>query len=115
MLISVCEYRPAYGTDLRASAISLHCWRTAQTFRTILRRVSKGRVQILEFRTAGEPTSQTSRMPNKKLIRLSKSCLSAAEKQAVMGVLDREYLGMGADVQQFENALEAFFGRPVAC
>jgi len=54
-------------------------------------------------------------MPNQKLIRLSKSCLSSAEKQAVMGVLDREYLGMGADVQQFEHALEAFFGRPVVC
>jgi hypothetical protein len=35
-----------------------------------------------------------------RLIRLSKSCLSDAEKQAVMGVLSREYLGMGADVQE---------------
>lgn len=49
------------------------------------------------------------------LIRLSKSCLGAAEKQAVMGVLDREYLGMGAEVQQFEEALTNFFGRPVVC
>jgi dTDP-4-amino-4,6-dideoxygalactose transaminase len=48
-------------------------------------------------------------------IRLSKSCVSAAEKRAVMGVLDREYLGMGAEVQQFESALQEFFGRPVAC
>ena len=54
-------------------------------------------------------------MPNQKLIRLSKSCLSSAEKQAVMGVLDREYLGMGADVQQFEHELGAFFGRPAVC
>jgi dTDP-4-amino-4,6-dideoxygalactose transaminase len=54
-------------------------------------------------------------MPPKKLIRLSKSCLGTAEKQAVMGVLDREYLGMGADVQQFELGLAAFFGRPVVC
>lgn len=50
-----------------------------------------------------------------KLIRLSKSCLSAAEKQAVMGVLDREFLGMGAEVQQFEEALTDFFGRPATC
>lgn len=51
----------------------------------------------------------------KKLIRLSKSCLSAAEKEAVMGVLDREFLGMGAEVQQFEQALSEFFGRPAIC
>ena len=51
----------------------------------------------------------------KKLIRLSKSCVTEAEKRAVMGVLDREFLGMGNEVQQFEQALEEFFGRPVAC
>jgi dTDP-4-amino-4,6-dideoxygalactose transaminase len=50
-----------------------------------------------------------------RLIRLSKSCLSAAEKQAVMAVLDKEFLGMGAEVQRFESALEAFFGRPAVC
>lgn len=50
-----------------------------------------------------------------RLIRLSKSCLSAAEKAAVMGVLDREFLGMGAEVQQFEGALSEFFGRPALC
>lgn len=50
-----------------------------------------------------------------RLIRLSKSCLSDAEKLAVMGVLDREFLGMGAEVQQFEQALGAFFGRPTVC
>jgi dTDP-4-amino-4,6-dideoxygalactose transaminase len=54
-------------------------------------------------------------MPSQKLIRLSKSCLGSAEKQAVMGVLDREYLGMGAEVQQFERELSAFFGRQVVC
>ena len=52
---------------------------------------------------------------SKKLIRLSKSCLTATEKQAVMGVLDREFLGMGDEVQQFERALAEFFGRPVVC
>lgn len=50
-----------------------------------------------------------------ELIRLSKSCLSLAEKQAVMAVLDKGFLGMGTEVQRFENALEAFFGRPVVC
>jgi dTDP-4-amino-4,6-dideoxygalactose transaminase len=49
------------------------------------------------------------------LIRLSKSCIGEAEKLAVMGVLDREYLGMGAEVQQFEQALTDFFGRPAVC
>lgn len=32
-----------------------------------------------------------------------------------MGVLDREYLGMGAEVQRFENALGDFFGRTALC
>lgn len=50
-----------------------------------------------------------------KVIRLSKSCLSDAEKAAVMAVLDREYLGMGAEVQQFEALLTEFFGRPAVC
>ena len=49
------------------------------------------------------------------LIRLSKSCLSATEKQAVMVVLDREFLGMGTEVQQFEQAMTKFFGRPAVC
>lgn len=50
-----------------------------------------------------------------KLIRLSKSCLSGEEKAAVLGVLDREFLGMGAEVQQFEQKLSDFFGRPAVC
>jgi dTDP-4-amino-4,6-dideoxygalactose transaminase len=52
---------------------------------------------------------------NKKEIRLSKSCLSDREKQAVMGVLDREFLGMGNEVQQFEKDLTSFFGRQALC
>jgi len=32
-----------------------------------------------------------------------------------MGVLDREHLGMGAEVQLFEEALSEFFGRPAVC
>jgi dTDP-4-amino-4,6-dideoxygalactose transaminase len=50
-----------------------------------------------------------------KLIRLSKSCLSDAEKQAVMAVLDKGFLGMGAEVQQFEQELTQYFGRPAVC
>ena len=49
------------------------------------------------------------------MIRLSKSSISEAEKLAVMGVLDREFLGMGEEVQQFEEELTKFFGRPAVC
>jgi len=49
------------------------------------------------------------------LIRLSKSCIGEAEKNAVMGVLDNGYLGMGSAVQKFENNLKVFFGREVVC
>jgi len=49
------------------------------------------------------------------MIRLSKSVLSEAEKKAVLGVLDREFLGMGREVEEFENLLHSFLGRPVVC
>ena len=49
------------------------------------------------------------------VIRLSKSSIGEAEKLAVMGVLDREFLGMGEEVQQFEEELTKFFGRPAVC
>ena len=49
------------------------------------------------------------------MIRLSKSCLGDSEKKAVMDVLDREFLGMGEDVQRFEKALTEFFERPAIC
>lgn len=52
---------------------------------------------------------------NQKLVRLSKSCLGNAEREAVLGVLDREYLGMGCEVQLFEQALSSFFDRPAVC
>ena len=32
-----------------------------------------------------------------------------------MGVLDQEFLGMGAEVQQFAQELTDFFGRPSVC
>ena len=47
--------------------------------------------------------------------RLAKSCIGDAEKNAVLGVLDREFLGMGTDVQEFEASLTEFFERPTAC
>lgn len=51
----------------------------------------------------------------RKLIRLSKSCLSDTEKKAVLAVLDKGFLGMGDEVQQFEQELTNFFGRPTIC
>ena len=54
-------------------------------------------------------------MRTEKTIRLSKSCLSEAEKIAVMSVMNREYLGMGQEVRQFEQVLTEFFGRPAVC
>ena len=52
---------------------------------------------------------------NKKLIRLSKSCLSLSEKIAVQRVLNNEYLGMGKEVKEFEEELSKFFGRKATC
>ena len=52
---------------------------------------------------------------DKKIIRLSKSCVNEAEKEAVLGVLDREFLGMGEEVKLFEDSLTLFFNRPVVC
>ena len=49
------------------------------------------------------------------MIRLSKSSIGEAEKQAVVRVLDNEYLGMGTEVKQFEEELTKFFGRPAVC
>lgn len=48
-------------------------------------------------------------------IRLSRSVIGEEEKKAVLGVLDRQYLGMGQEVQIFENELAAFFGRETVC
>ena len=48
---------------------------------------------------------------NGKLIRLSKSCLSSLEKKSVLGVLNKEYLGMGEEVDKFEKKLSLFFKR----
>jgi dTDP-4-amino-4,6-dideoxygalactose transaminase len=52
---------------------------------------------------------------NGKLIRLSKSCLSSLEKKYVSNVLDREFLGMGKEVNLFEKKLTLFFKRKSLC
>lgn len=50
-----------------------------------------------------------------KEIRLAKSCIGEREKQAVLAVLDHEFLGMGAEVNEFELLLKQFFSRPSIC
>ncbi len=48
-------------------------------------------------------------------IRVSGSDVGPAELAAIGSVFERGYLGMGADVQQFEELLGEFFGRPAVC
>jgi len=52
---------------------------------------------------------------NFETIRLSKSCIGSLEKEAVIDVLDKEYLGMGPKVEEFEQLLSEYFGRPAVC
>ncbi|MGK2226382.1 DegT/DnrJ/EryC1/StrS family aminotransferase [Devosia sp.] len=54
---------------------------------------------------------------NASTIRLSRSVLGDEEKNAVMRVLDKGFLGMGSEVQAFEQELATFIGtdRPVHC
>lgn len=54
-------------------------------------------------------------MEQMKVIKLSKSCISRKEKEAVMKILDDEFLGMGKEVASFEKDLSAFLGRDVVC
>ena len=49
------------------------------------------------------------------LIRLSKSSIGLEEKEAVTNVLNKEYLGMGDEVQKFEQLLSEYFNRSVVC
>ncbi|MBK69668.1 MAG: aminotransferase [Legionellales bacterium] len=49
------------------------------------------------------------------MIKLSKSCISQAEKNYVADVLGREFLGMGNEVNIFEEKLTFFFERPTLC
>ncbi len=52
-----------------------------------------------------------------KRVRLSKSSLGQEEKDAVLKVLSHEFLGMGAEVQAFENEIKAYIGtdKEVVC
>ena len=43
-----------------------------------------------------------------KIIRLSKSSISQIEKDAVLKVLDKEYLGMGEEVKLFEEKIKNY-------
>tara|TARA_B100000886_G_C20420732_1_gene491437 strand:- start:1072 stop:2190 length:1119 start_codon:yes stop_codon:yes gene_type:complete len=49
------------------------------------------------------------------MIRLSKSCIDKNEEIAVNRVLKDGFLGMGSDVQSFENQLSHMFKREVVC
>jgi dTDP-4-amino-4,6-dideoxygalactose transaminase len=49
------------------------------------------------------------------MIRLSKSTLSESDKKAVLEVLNKEFLGMGPKVNEFEKELSIFFGRSAVC
>ncbi len=53
--------------------------------------------------------------PPSRFVRLSKASIGETEKEAVLRPLDREYLGMGTEVQGFEADLAAYLGRPVVC
>jgi dTDP-4-amino-4,6-dideoxygalactose transaminase len=65
--------------------------------------------------TLAKQESTLVELSSDKLIRLSKSCLRDGEKQAVLRVLDKEFLGMGEEVQVFERELTEFFGRQAVC
>jgi dTDP-4-amino-4,6-dideoxygalactose transaminase len=54
---------------------------------------------------------------NGKKIRLSKSSISQKEKDAVLKVLDSEFLGMGEEVKLFENKIKGYLGttKDVVC
>jgi len=50
-----------------------------------------------------------------KMIKLSKSDIGFLEIFSVIKTLRKSYLGMGDEVQKFENKLKYFFGREVVC
>ena len=54
-------------------------------------------------------------LKKRSLIRLSKSCIGQEEKAAVMKVLDKEFLGMGEEVGEFERMLSDYLERPAVC
>ena len=48
-------------------------------------------------------------------IRLSKCSIGEREKEAVLHVLEEEFLGMGSEVRLFEESLSNFFNRSAVC
>ena len=48
-----------------------------------------------------------------RVIRLSKSCVGAEEALALKNVIEAEYLGMGDQVQYFENELKIILKHPL--
>ena len=53
--------------------------------------------------------------PKIKLLRLSKSIISNKEILAVKNILKKGFLGMGPEVEKFENILTRYFKREVVC
>ena len=51
--------------------------------------------------------------PKIKLLRLSKSIISNKEILAVKNILKKGFLGMGPEVEKFENILTRYFKREV--
>ncbi len=49
------------------------------------------------------------------MLRLSKSVIGIEEINAVTKVLEKEYLGMGDNVREFEELLTLYFNRPSVC
>lgn len=49
------------------------------------------------------------------MLRLSKSVIGIEEINAVTKVLEKEYLGMGDNVREFEELLTSYFKRPTVC
>lgn len=47
-------------------------------------------------------------------VRLSKSSISNLEKEAVLRVLEKEYLGMGEEVKLFEEKIKAYLNTPMS-
>ncbi len=58
---------------------------------------------------------QNGHIMTNNMIKLSKSSIGEEEKKAVENVLNKEYLGMGSEVEKFENNLSEFFQRPCVC
>ncbi len=58
---------------------------------------------------AGQPMTQTP--SESRPLRLARSIVGEDELRALAGVIERGYLGMGSEVEAFEQELAAFIGR----